>query len=79
LFVLSKTVNGNPGGGFVLAGLGNACLARTDAQQDSQNLQIGHALRERGIQTRAALLDQRKIESRREGNRLEQIRVIASC
>jgi hypothetical protein len=31
-------------------------------------------LSERGIQARAALLDERKMESRREGNRLEQIR-----
>jgi hypothetical protein len=49
-------------------------LARTDTQQDSQNFQIGHVLGERGIQAGAALLDERKMKSRREGDSLEQIR-----
>jgi hypothetical protein len=46
-------------------------LAWANTQEDSQNFRIGYLLRQRWIEARATLLDEREMESRREGNRLE--------
>src|SRR5580704_9047268 len=46
-------------------------LARSDAEQDSQDLEVRHLLRERGIKAAAALFDECKVESSGEGNCLE--------
>ena len=56
---------------LVLPGLKVHGLAWADAQQDPQNFQVGHLLGERRIEAGAALLDKRKVEPRREGDRLE--------
>ena len=59
--------------GFVLPGLEVHGFARPDAQQDSQDFEIGDVLSERRIQARPALLDKRKVESRRKGDRFEVV------
>ena len=63
--------NGKRVAGFVLPGLEMHGLARADAEQDSQDFEVGYFLRERGIQAAATLFDERKMESGGEGDGLE--------
>jgi hypothetical protein len=48
-------------------------LAGADAQQDSQDFQVGDVLCQRRIKASATLLDESEVESRRESDRLEVI------
>jgi len=57
--------------GLVLPGLKMHGLARSDAEQDSQNLEVRYLLRQRGIKAAAALFDKCKVESGSEGDGLE--------
>jgi hypothetical protein len=57
--------------GFVLPRLEVHGLARTDAEQDSQNLEVRYLLRQRGIEAAAALFDKCKVKSGSEGDGLE--------
>src|SRR5437879_13685915 len=47
-----------------------------DADQDSQDLNVSGPLRHRGIDAVATLFDRWKMESRRVGNRLKEVRVL---
>src|SRR5271165_2844469 len=58
---------------FVLPGLEVHRLARADAEQDQQDLRMGDPLRQRRIETGAALLDQGEMERRRVGDGLEMV------
>ena len=46
-------------------------LDSANADQDSEDLRVGRLEGQRRIQTRATLLDERKVKPRREGDRLE--------
>src|SRR5206468_1892237 len=59
--------------GLVLPDLKVHRLRRADAEQDAQHLRMGDALRQRWVEARAALLDERKVESGRVGDRLEVV------
>ena len=49
--------------GFVVPGLKVRDLNTADAEQDPQNFRAGHSLRENGIQTGAALLEEGKVKT----------------
>jgi hypothetical protein len=51
-----------------------SCLGRPDAEQDSQNFDIGYSLSQRRIQAAAALLNGTEVKARGEGDRLQMIR-----
>src|SRR3954452_3406663 len=59
--------------GFVVPGLEMHDLAATDAEQDAQHLPVGDALCQRGVEAGATLLDERKVEAGRIGDRLEVV------
>src|SRR5487761_66386 len=56
---------------FILPGLEMHDLRPADTDQDPQNLPAAYLLREGVVETCTALLDESKVESRREGDRLE--------
>src|SRR4029077_3109391 len=57
--------------GFVLPCLEVHHLARADAEQDSQNLEVRHLLGQSGVKAAAALFDECKVESGGECDDLE--------
>ena len=59
--------------GLVLPSLKVHGLARANAQQDSQNFKIGYVLRQGWVEAAATLLDERKVKSRRKGDRFEVV------
>ena len=59
--------------GLVLPCLKMHGLGRANAEQNSQDFRVGYPLRKRWIKTGPALLDERKVKSRREGDRFEMI------
>ena len=60
--------------GFVVPGLEVHDLGAADAEQDAQHLRVGDPLGQRGVEAGAALLDEREVEARRVGDRLEVVR-----
>ncbi len=61
---------------LIRPGLKVHCLRGADADQDSQDLHVSGPLRHRGIEAVATLFDRWKMESRRVGNRLKEVRVL---
>src|ERR1700736_4508051 len=62
--------------GFVLPSLKVHCLGWTDAEDDPQNFRVGYSLSKSRVEAGATLLDKAKVEARREGDRLDQVRVV---
>ena len=59
--------------GFVVPGLEVHDFASADAEQHAQNFQVRDFLGQNGIQAAATLLDERKVEARGIGDRLEVV------
>ena len=55
---------------LVVPGLEVRRFGRPDAEKNAKDFSIGHALRERRIETAASLFDKAKVETSREGDGL---------
>jgi hypothetical protein len=58
---------------LVVPGLKVRCLGWTDTEQDAQHFRIGDPLSQRWVEAGATLLDKRKMECRRVGDRLDVV------
>src|SRR5579864_8428701 len=62
--------------GFVLPSLKVHGLGWAYTQDDPQNFGVGYSLSKTRIEAGAALLNKAKVEARRKGNRIDQVRVV---
>src|SRR5580704_19093455 len=62
-----------------MPGLEVRCLGRPDAEQDSQDFDVGYSLSQRRVEAAATLLNRAEVKARGEGDRLEMVGNVEWC